>query len=112
MKTLLRKLEVKIRYAIWAYQRLSYPTTYDKINYQGELGYCQNGVNAPYWKISLKDERVHERHLLVIRDFKRDFRVFKQHYNFQMSYWYSIDYRNPLFSRISYLNSSNIKFKN
>lgn len=110
MKNLLRKLEVKIRYAIWAFRMLSRPTTNDKINYQGNIGYCINGVNAPMWKISLAQHRVHENKFLLIRDIKRDLQAFKQRYGFQMRSWYSIDYRNKLGSRISYYNSSNIKF--
>lgn len=107
---LFRKLEVKIRYIIWAFKMLSYPTTYDKINYQGTLGVLTNGVNAPRWKTNITKNQIHQNTFLVIRGFKRDFRVFKQRYSFQMSSWYYIDYRNKLGSRISYYNSNDIRF--
>src|SRR5690606_10150999 len=111
MRKIMRKIEVKIRYIVWAYKRLSFPTTYDKINYQGDEGYCINGVNSPMWLTSLSNQRIHESKFLVIRSVKRDIIVFKEHYLFQLRYWYSIDNRNKLFTRISYYNSNNIKFQ-
>lgn len=108
---LFRKLEVKIRYMIWSYKRLDYPTTGDEINYQGSIGYCVHGIDQPFWRITLSDHKVHENKFLVIRSFKRDWRVFWERYNFQMDYWYMIDCNGPMFTNIKYDEAKPIKRK-
>lgn len=105
---LLRKIEVLIRYVVWCIQRLKAPTTYDKVYYNGGYHYIKYG--NPNWTIKGKPEQLKTSEFKVCRGIKRDWRVFKQRFRFQMSNWYSIDNRTALFTRISYKDWNDIFF--
>ena len=113
----MRKLEVKIRYFFWAI----------KVSFKPNNGYYAIYKNKQYvLKNEIYDERVWtlidyknnvKIHSVNVKDFKLKIpslkwfiTTFKQHMIFQMTSWYSIDYRKPLFARISYKNSNNINF--
>ena len=105
----MRKLIVKLMYVVWAVSQLKEPTSYDQVIYEGEKRYIKYG--NPHWKIDGISQQVKSSEFKIVRGLKRDWRVFKQRYSFQMSSWYRIDtWNKPIFRRISYKNSSNISF--
>lgn len=109
MKQIIRKLEVKIRYVIWAITQLKEPTSYDTVIFNGRQHWIEYA--NPHWKIKNIPGQLKKQDFKIVRGFKRDIRVFKQRYKFQKTSWYSIDYRNPFFTRISYMSSDNIHFQ-
>ncbi|UII80067.1 hypothetical protein [Flagellimonas sp. CMM7] len=109
---ILRKLEVKIRYVLWAISQLKHPTSYDKVKHQtGEFIIKYGNPNWIFVASHHGKKQFKSTEFKVIRSRSRDWRVFKEKMKFQLGYWYNIDYQNPLFSRISYKNSDNIYFQ-
>lgn len=118
-----RKLEVRIRYAIWALGKINSLHLGEIVEYNGVKCSVINGVSAPRWKLlPLTDENlardkreiwdyVHQDEMIISKSFKSKLFRYRQSYSFQMCSWYSIDYRTPMFSRISFLNKNNIAFR-
>jgi len=113
----MRKLEVKIRYIIWAIKQSFKPTTHDLVEYNENLYYIKSSLTGnDIWNLNKKGEKeitfyyVKGKDLKLVHSFDRFKRVFKQHLWFQNTSWYSIDIRRPLGRRICYINSDNIRF--
>lgn len=110
----LRKIEVRINYAMWALKRMPTPHLGDVVMYKNEKCSLIQGVNNPYWNLLplnnenlSKDIREIHKHVHVSefkleKTFKRNWWAFKSSYKFKMGYWYSIDtYGKKLFDPIS-----------
>jgi hypothetical protein len=113
----MRKLEVKVRYIIWAIKESFKPTTYDLVEYKENYFYIKSSQTGyDIWNLSLKGSKnstynyIKGKDLKIVHSFKRFKRVFKQHLRFQNTTWYSIDIRKPLGTKICYINSNNICF--
>ena len=115
----MRKLEVKIRQFIWAFNKCFLPTTYDKVLYNGNMYFIKSSLcGENIWDLfelnrkTAVYSRIKGIDLKVIHSLKRFILVFKQHMFFQKTNWEKIDCMNPLGTRLSYINSENIFFKN
>ena len=115
----MRKLEVKIKQIIWAISQSFKPTTYDLVEYNGERYYIESSLTGEnIWNLFEKGNdkptyyRIKGKELKIIHSIKRFKNVFKQHMFFQWSSWQSIDCMNPIGTRLSYINSENIQFRN
>jgi hypothetical protein len=114
----IRKLEVKIRYAIWAFQESFKANGNYYAKYKGNLYYLKNEIfDENVWSlISVKDTNVKISYInikefkVIIPTIERFIDTFKSKMFFQNSSWYLIDIRKPIGTRISYNNSDNIKF--
>jgi hypothetical protein len=115
---LIRKIEVKIRYIIWAFEESFKANSNYYAKYNGNMYYLKNEIYSEnIWSlISIKDTNVKLQYI-NIKDFKVIIpsigcfiRTFKSKMFFQNSSWFAIDIRKPIGNRISYNNSNNIKF--
>lgn len=113
----MRKIIVKIQYAIWAANRISKPKLGDLVDYNGLECSLVQGVQNPYWDLlEMSDEnlkkdkreiikRVHVSDFKIRNSIKRKLWSFRESYKFQIQNWLLIDtYHKPLFSPISYKN--------
>jgi len=103
MKKMIRKIEVRIRYIIYALKTIGNPHLMEKVTYKGEKCSLIQGVNNPYWDLlplspeNLAKDHRYIYHNIHISEFKlqpfikRFWFVFKSSYRFAMGYWYSID---------------------
>mgnify|MGYP000692882618 FL=1 len=113
---LIRGLEVKLRYVFWALSKIFKISLGDIVIYNGVECIIVNGVNNPYWHIkpldgeNAKMNSVHQENFKPVLNLKVLLSRFLSKYQFQKRSWYSIDKTKPLFSRIAYKSSSNIKF--
>lgn len=118
MKQAIRKLEVKIKYINWAFQESFKANSNYYAKYKGNLYYLKNEIyDENIWSlISVKDTNIKIQYVnikefkVIIPTINRFIDTFKSKMFFQNSSWFSIDIRNPIGNRISYNNSSNIKF--
>ena len=115
----MRKLEVKIRQIIWSIGQSFKPTTYDLVEYKGNRYYIKSSLTGEdvcnlFEKGNEKPThyRIKGRDLKIAHSFKRFKSVFKHHIFFQWSSWQQIDCGNPIGTRLSYINSENIYFRN
>jgi hypothetical protein len=113
----MRKLEVKIRQITWSINQSFKPTTYDLVEFMGNKYYIKSSLTGEgVWNLYLKVSKepnhrfIRTNELKLIHSFGRFVRVFKEHMFFQWSSWQSIDCRNPIGTRLSYLSSDNIRF--
>jgi len=113
----MRKAEVKIRQIIWAIKMSFKPTTYDLVEFKGNNYYIKSSLcGEDIWELYEKGNtkpvysRIRGNELKIIKSFKRFKEVFKHYMRFQVTSWQSIDCRNPIGTRLSYINSENIKF--
>ena len=114
----MRKLEVKIRQIIWAFKKSFEPAECFSVNYQGfkfvikpsfTKDNCWNlharGNKTPlFYRIDGNELKVN------YISFKKWFGNFKSMYLHQKWSQYSIDIRKPIGTRLSYINSDNIRF--
>lgn len=115
----MRKIEVKIRQIIWAFNESFKPSKCYSVEFQGvtcNIKHSFTGYNK--WHVTsklvpeLKWRNIHGSELIVnLHSFKRWYNNFTSCYKHQKWSWYLIDIRNPLGTRLSYINSDNIKFK-
>lgn len=113
----IRKLEVKIRQIIWAIKQSFLPTTYDIVIYQSNEYYILPSLTGNntwdlYVKYSKKPthRRICGSDLKIKNSYRRTFNQYKNKMNFQKQNWESIDCSKPIGSRLSYINSDNIRF--
>lgn len=110
----MRKLIVKITYAIWALKRMKIPHLGDVVMYKNEKCSLIQGVANPYWDLlPLNDENlkkdkrdiykhIHISEFRLSKSFKRNFWAFKSSYKFKIENWFLIDtWGKTLFSPIS-----------
>jgi hypothetical protein len=110
----MRKLIVKIQYAIWAFQKINRPHIGDIVYFKGLQCTLIQGVSNPYWDLLpmteenlAKEKRqiikfIHRSDFELQKTFKRNLWAFKSSYKFQMQNWFLIDSSKPLFSRMAY----------
>lgn len=118
MMNKIRNIEVKIRHTLWALGESLKPSQCYSVKYKGEE-FCvkpafnrdncwhliKRGDGKPtHFHIDGKDLKVN------LHSFKRWHGHFKSMYRFQKTSWYSIDICKPFGTRISYINSDNIRF--
>jgi hypothetical protein len=116
----MRKIEVIIRQLIWAFNKSFDPAECFSVNYKGfELIVKPSFTKDNCWNLCKRNTdssllyRIEGSNLKVnYHSFKRWYENFKNMYRHQKWSWYSIDIRNPLGSRLSYISSDNIKFRN
>jgi hypothetical protein len=113
----MRKLEVKIRQIIWAFIQTFSPTNGDKVLYKNKTYFIKSSLTGnDIWNLfDVNDSnnivyKISGKKLTVIQSFKRFVTVFNQHMRFQKISWELIDQRNPIGTRLSYINSDNIVF--
>ncbi len=99
----MKKLIVKIKYAIWAIERINSPHLGDIVKYKGEECSLIQGVKDPYWDLlPLTKENLAKHKRDIYRDIhyssfeldkslKRKWWVFKSSYQFKMQNWFLID---------------------
>lgn len=87
------------------------------VEYKSNIYYVKSYLSGyGYWDLislynKIDEYRVDQKYLKpIIKDYKIWFSVFKSKYLFQKKAWYRIDCKKSIFSRISYVNSNNIKF--
>lgn len=105
-------------YFFWAIKESLKPCISYSVKYKGLEYYVKSSLSGyGYWDLintktrKIDYYRVSQSELKpIIKRFKIWFSVFKNSYKFQKSSWYRIDINKNLFSRISYINSDNIKF--
>lgn len=114
----MRKIEVKIRQFIWALKQSFKPTTYDLVVYQGKKYYIKSSLTGEnVWNLFEKGEKepthryVKDSEIKFVQTLKRFISVFKNHLSFQKQNWGLIDYGNPIGTRLSYNNSTDIYFR-
>lgn len=114
---MMRKIEVKIRQIIWAFKQSLNPTTYDLVIYKGKKYFIKSSLTGEnIWNLFEKGEkepthyRVKGNDLKLIQSYKRFITVFKNDLLFQKQCWESIDYDNPIGTRLSYNNSEDIYY--
>jgi len=113
----MRKLEVKIRQIIWSFKMTFKPTTYDLVEFKNNKYYIKSSLcGEDIWNLFEKGKdkcsysHIRGNELKIIHSFKRFKEVFNHYMFFQKSSWQSIDCKNPIGTRLSYINSENIKF--
>lgn len=113
----MRKIEVIIRQLVWAFMQSFKPTSYDIVIYKGKRYYIKyNFSSENIWNLfDLNDHSLVKAHvkgsdLKIVQSLKRFVNVFKTHLTFQKQNWGSIDYCNPVGTRLSYNNSDDIYF--
>ena len=112
----MRKIIVKIKYAIWAFKKINKPHIGDVVVYESQKCFLIQGVSNPYWNlIPISNEnlnkpkrdifrRVHIGEFCLNKSFKRKMWAFKQSYKFRIDNWLLIDtYDKSIFSPISKL---------
>lgn len=110
----MRKLIVKINYAIWAFKRMNRPHLGDVVIYKGERCFLIQGVANPYWDLlPLSEENlakpkrdiyrhVHISEFKMDNSIKRKVWAFKESYKFKMQNWFSIDtWHKSIFAPVS-----------
>ena len=114
----MRKIEVKIRHLFWAFKKSFEPSQCYSVNYNG-VEFCikPSFTKSNCWNLYHKGldypsfERIDGKDLKVnLVSFNRWFNHFKSMYKFQKWSWYNIDCKKPFGSRLSYINSDNIRF--
>lgn len=125
----IRQIEVVIRQNLYAFVNSFKPTTYSIVKYQGDKFYIKSSLSGhniwdlypidkdktigKFWAINPQTGAIHRIHgsqlvhVMSWRKFKEDFKSHLQH---QKSSWRLIDNRKPIGTRLSYINSENIKF--
>lgn len=114
----LRRIEVKLNYAIWALKRINKPHLGDVVMYKNEKCSLIQGVSDPYWNLlplnkenlakSKRDiyKHIHVSEFKLEKSFRRYWWAFKTSYKFKMGYWFRIDtWNRKLFSPISNIGS-------
>ena len=114
----IRKIEVKIRQIIWAFENSFKPTTYDIVIYKDKEYFIRPTLTAEnVWNLFEKDSKepsyvfINGKNFYLVQSIKRVLNVFKKHLMFQKNSWGSIDCVNPIGTRLSYKNSKDIYFK-
>lgn len=110
----MRKIIVKINYAIWALKRVNKPHIGDFVLYKGVKCSLIQGVANPYWDLMpLTTEnlekpkrdvfnQVHVSEFELEKTIKRKLWAFKSSYRFKMQNWFSIDtYGKSIFAPVS-----------
>lgn len=114
----IRYFEVKIRQIVQSIKAIFIPTSYDEVYYEDVQFYVKpsyTGYNI--WNLHLKNVkgvflyRVNGEDLKIIHSFSRSVKVFKKHYKFLKNNWESVDIKNPIGSRLTYINSDDIYIK-
>lgn len=111
----MRKLEVRIRQIIWALNKSLKVNNWDEVMYNGKKYYAKSSlIGNDIWDLYNDGEEIlyykNGKDLRIIHSWKRFKRVFKEMLYFQKSSWGLIDQNKPLFTRLSYKNSEDIKF--
>jgi len=115
----MRKIEVTIRQIIWSFRQSFKPTTYDLVIYQGKQYFIKSSLTGEnIWNLFEKGEKepthryIKGQDLKIVHSIKRFVNVFRNHLRFQKQSWGSIDACNPIGTRLSYMSSENIYFRN
>lgn len=118
----MRKIELYVRYFVWAIKRIGLPHLGDTVIYNGVECSLIQGVNNPKWNLlplteenlakSKRDvyRNIHINEFKLKHDFKSLVGRFKSDIKFQKDNWMHIDLNKKLFTRNSYLSPSNIVF--
>lgn len=114
----MRKIELHIRYFLWAFLETFKPVTYDLVKYKGRKYHVKSSLSGyGFWdllypeSLSIAYYRINQKKLKVnYLSFKRFVSVFRDKIRFQKQNWQFIDLTKPFLSRISYKSSENIKF--
>lgn len=116
LKQSIRNIEVKILQIVWSISKAFQPDTYDYVKYVGQKMYIKSALTGHNkWNIYSNYDKCVRRNingdeLTVCHSLTGLKSKFKQNLKFQKSNWESIDKRKPIGSRLSYINSNNIKF--
>lgn len=115
----MRKIEVKIRYAIWAFRKAFKPSPAYRAKMGGLMWDLRNDTHDEYvWTLvnhgidaDLVRTGVHASEFKTVIPSIRIFIArFKEMYCFQMTSWFIQDSCKTLGRRISYISSNNIQF--
>jgi hypothetical protein len=128
MRSKIRKIEVLLRQFYWAFKESFKPTTYSIVKYHGAEFYIKSSLTghniwdlyplngkvkaSMFFHINPNKgcvEQIHGSQLQVLYSWKKFKEDFKSHLDFQKSYWGLIDEQKPIGTRLSYINSENIK---
>lgn len=111
----IRKVEVILRYAIWALKESFKPNQMYYAMYKGIRCTMHNELfDEDIWTLSSDVygvfRNIHTDEFKVCISIRNWFIVYKQKFKFLMSCWYLIDTSRTVGTRQCYLSSSNIKF--